>query len=90
MPLVGTIDQNTAIQEQIFSATSLGFAPSQEAPQAFAEAIVASTAIDRRQPSTSWLAPPASCPRRSIEDGEERPEDYAVTAFNVRWCGASG
>ena len=29
MPLVGTIDQNTAIQEQIFSATSLGFAPSQ-------------------------------------------------------------
>ena len=62
----------------------------QEAPQAFAEAIVASTAIDRRQPSTSWLAPPASCPRRSIEDGEERPEDYAVTAFNVRWCGASG
>jgi len=41
MPLVGTIDQNTAIQEQIFSATLLGFAPSQEAPQAFADAIVA-------------------------------------------------
>jgi pimeloyl-ACP methyl ester carboxylesterase len=30
MPLVGTIDQNTAIQEQIFSDALLGFAPSQE------------------------------------------------------------
>jgi hypothetical protein len=27
--MIGTIDQNAAIQEQIISATSLGFAPSQ-------------------------------------------------------------
>src|SRR6478609_2290788 len=72
MPLVGTIVQNTAIQEQIFSDASLGFAPNQGIRMAQAETVIYAPATARRrrrnsaghEPTARFRTPAITCRRK--------------------------